>query len=236
VYALRPEGLAIEPNVAVAPCLQVRNYWAPNIARHEHKLLREWTQPADRPIHVWNYYCFPEEPGFLRGKWQCFPGFSAHRLAEEIHRYHRDGVRGVFLCGVGEQLDFYLTMKLYDDPSVTVDAVLTEFFGRYFGAAAGPMQEFYGGIERTFSDPRSYPADLIAGETQLHQTEELAWNHLGTEARMAGLGELLDRAASLARTDEERARVGWWRTGVWEPMVDGRRRHAETMRAGAARH
>jgi hypothetical protein len=139
VYAFRPADMVIEPNVAVAPCLQVRNYWAPRIAKHEQALYRQWAEPKDRPIHVWNYYCFPEEPGYLTGQWKCFPGFSAHRLAEEIDRYQRDGVRGVFLCGLGEQLDFYLTMKLYDDPASRVDGVLAEFFARYFGSAAGPM-------------------------------------------------------------------------------------------------
>lgn len=225
VYALRPRDLEIEPNVAVAPCLQVRNYWAPNIARHEHELLAQWTEPRDRPIHVWNYLCFPEESGFLTGKWNCFPGFSARRIAEEIARYHRGGVRGVFLCGLGEQLDFYLTMKLSDDPSADGDRLLAEFFGCYFGSAAAPMQKFYRRIEETFSDPRSYPADLIAGETQLHQTEELAWKHLGTEARMAELEKLIGQAESLARTAQENWRVGLWKSAVWDGMREGRQRY-----------
>lgn len=87
VYAFRPKDMVIEPNVAVAPCLQVRNYWAPHIAKHERRLYRQWAEPKDRPIFVWNYYCFPEEPGFLTGKWKCFPGFSAHRVGEEIALY-----------------------------------------------------------------------------------------------------------------------------------------------------
>ena len=236
VYALRPEGLAIEPNVAVAPCLQIRNYWAPNIERHEHELLRQWTEPGDRPIHVWNYCCFPEEPGVLTGQWKCFPGFSAHRVTQEIARYHRDGVRGVFLCGVGEQLDFYLTIKLQDDPAAEVDALLAEFFERYFGAAAAPMRAFYRVIEETFTGPRNYPADLISAETQLHQTEYLAWQVLGTEARMTELGHLIQQAEKLAGTHDEKARVGLWKTAVWLHMLDGRRDYLAKVRTGTSHH
>lgn len=141
----------------------------------------------------------------------------------------------MFLCGLGEQLDFYLTMKLYDDPSPGVDGILTEFFTRYFGAAAAPMQEFYHRIEETYSDPRNYPAALIAEETQLHQTEELAWKQLGTEARMADLGKLIQQAESSARTDQEKLHVGLWKTGVWEHMLDGRRQYLEHAQLADAR-
>ena len=72
----------------------------------------------------------------------CFPGFSAHELAKLARRFARDGVLGTFFCGIGEQVDFYVTAKLYDDATQDVDAILDEFFGRYFGAAARPMQAF----------------------------------------------------------------------------------------------
>ncbi len=224
VYAFRPTAFPVEPNVAVAPCLQIRNYWAPRIAAHEAEIFRSWAGPKDRPIHLWNYYCFPEEPGFLTGKWKCFPGFSAHRTAVEIARYQRNNVHGVFLCGIGEQLDFYLTMKLYDDPARSVDAILAEFFARYFGAAAGPMAAFYQRIEETYSESRNYPAELVASESQLHQTEEIAWKCLGTDPLMAELSKLIQQAETAARTSEEKMRVGQWKTGVWEHMLEGRRR------------
>jgi len=225
VYAFRPTEFALEPNVAVAPCLQVRNYWAPAIRRHEAEFYRTWVDARDRPIHLWNYYCFPEESGFLSGKWQCFPGFSSHLLADQIRDYARDGVRGVFLCGLGEQLDYYVTQKLYDDPAQDVDALLAEFFIRYFGAAAAPMARFYRVIEEAFTNPANYPPEVIASEAQQHQTPEIAWEWLGTAARMAQLGTLMDEATALASTPSERERVALWRRGVWDHMVEGRRRY-----------
>ncbi|MCX5637039.1 MAG: DUF4838 domain-containing protein [Planctomycetota bacterium] len=135
VYAYRPKDIDLESNIAVAPCLQPRNYWAPKIRENDIRFYEEWVSKKDRPIYLWNYYCFPEEVA-LGGKFNCFPGFSAHVCAEQIKMYHSDGVRGVFLCGIGEQVDYYLTMKMYDDPNINPDELLNEFFSRYFGVAS----------------------------------------------------------------------------------------------------
>lgn len=220
VYAYKPLDMEIEPNVSVAPCLQIRNYWAPKIEANEMFFYKQWVEGKYRPIYLWNYYCFPEEIA-INGKWHCFPGFSAHRMARQIKMYYADGVRGVFLCGIGEQVDFYLTMKLYDNPTADPDAILSEFFSRYFGAASEPMKRFYGRIEEIFSDPKSYPQDLISKETQLHQTKELAWKYLGNEHNMAELGALIDEAERLARTETEKRHVQLWKTGVWDYMKAG---------------
>jgi len=137
--------------------------------------------------------------------------------------YHRDGVRGVFLCGIGEQLDFYLTMKLYDDPSLDPDALLNEFFSRYFGAAAEPMRAFYTRIEEIFNNPANYPDEVRQVEKQFHQTETLAWKYLGTAERMKELGTFIERAGQLAVRDLEKKRVRTWQEGVWDYMVKGRK-------------
>ena len=229
VYAYPPEDFELEPNVAVAPCLQTRNYWAPKIKANDLFFYKQWVK-QDRPIHVWNYYCFPMEPALGQG-WHCFPGFSAHTHAEHIKMYHQDGVRGVFLCGIGEQVDYYLTMKLYDDATLDPDAVLDEFFSRYFGSAAKPMAAFYALIEQTFNDPANYPEEVREKDRQYHQNERTAWEWLGTEERMEQLGALMGQAEALAATEIERRRVDTWKRGVWDYMVEGRRKYFENASA-----
>jgi len=224
VYAFPPEDFDVEANVAVAPCLQPRNYWAPRIKQNDMAFYKQWTGQKDRRVYLWNYYCFPMEPAVIQ-KWYCFPGFNAHGHAEQIKMYHRDGVRGVFLCGIGEQLDFYLTMKLYDDPSLDPDALLNEFFTRYFGAAAEPMRAFYTRIEEIFNNSANYPDEVRQAEKQFHQTEELAWKYLGTAERMEALAGLIERAGQLAASDAEKKRVRTWREGVWNYMLEGRRKY-----------
>jgi hypothetical protein len=230
VYAFPPD-FPLEPNVAVAPCIQVRIFWAPLVAKNDMDFYRQWVDRHDRPIHLWNYCCFPMEPAVI-GKWNCFPGFSAHRIADLIKMYHRDGVRGVFLCGMGEQVDFYVMMKLYDDPTLDVDALLSEFFSRHFGAASESMKRFYLRIEDIFNDSNNYPEEVRTKETQFHQTEEFAWKYLGTEERMNELGTLMAQAEQLAKTDLEKQRVALWKKGVWDYMLQGRAKYLEKTRTG----
>jgi hypothetical protein len=215
-YYWYPTAFRLDPNVAIAPCMQVRNYWHMASYANELGYYSRWVSDG-RPVFLWNYYCFPEEPAVIN-RWHCFPGFSAHELAKLAQRYARDGVLGTFFCGIGEQVDFYVTMKLYDDATQDVDAILDEFFGRYFGAAARPMQAFYTFIEETYSNPAHW--DQNGGH---HQTEQVAWEILGTEDRMAHLQTLIEQAEELALTAPEQARVAFWKTGVWDYMVEGRR-------------
>ncbi|MBM3214384.1 DUF4838 domain-containing protein [Candidatus Poribacteria bacterium] len=221
VYAFRPTDFELEPNVAVAPCLQNRNYWAPLIRKNDIDLYKAWVEPRDRPIHLWNYYCFPMEPALISG-WKCFPGFNIRGHAAQIRMYHEDGVRGVFLCGIGEQVDYYVTMRLYHDATLDVEATLDEFFRLYFGRAAEPMKRFYDLIERRFADPSNYPDPIRQVETQYHQTAELAWKYLGTDGVMSELGRRIDEAEGLATDPLERERVASWRSAVWDYMVAGK--------------
>ena len=230
VYAYPPDGIELEPNVAVAPCLHPRNYWAPGLRANDMHIYEKWVLAKDRPIYLWNYYCFPMEPAAIKG-WHCFPGFSAHVLAEQIKMYHRDGVRGVFLCGIGEQVDYYLTMKMYDDPSIDPGELLDEFFTGYFGAAGKPMKRFYGLIEETFTNPDSYPEEVRTKDNHYHQTEYMAWEYLGTEKCMNRLGALMHKAIAQASTDIEQQRVATWKQGVWDYMVEGR--NAYLARSGS---
>lgn len=48
-------------------------------------------------------------------------------MGEQMRMYATDGVKGVYLCGLSEQIDFYLTMKLFDNPSLDTDEILDEF-------------------------------------------------------------------------------------------------------------
>lgn len=217
-YYWYPTEFKLEPNVAIAPCMAVRNHWHLGYRANELLHYGKWVE-GDRPIFLWNYYCFPEEPSLIH-KWHCFPGFMAHYLAGMVKQYAKDGIQGVFLCGIGEQVDFYITMKLYDDPTADIDALLTEFFTLYFGEAAEPMQAFYTLIEQTYSNPENW--DQTSG---FHQTETISWEVLGTKQRMTKLDTLMTEAEELADAPLEKARVAQWKKGVWLYMKNGREGH-----------
>ncbi len=223
VYAYFPDGMALEDNIAVAPCLHTRNYWAPGMKRNEMKFYKKWIQESKssgRDIFLWSYLGFPTERGLVTD-FHVFPGFNAHATGEQVRMYAADGVKGVYLCGLSEQVDFYLTMKLFDNPTLNTDDILDEFFHLYFGEAAEPMKKFYAKIESVYSNPASYPFDIQTREAQLHQTKELAWKYLGTPEVMKELKEYIEEAEQIAKYPKEKERVNSWKVGIWNYMLVG---------------
>lgn len=227
VYAYMPEDMTLEDNISVAPCLHPRNYWAPKMKENEVDYYKKWieeSKKSGRPVYLWNYLCFPTERGLVQN-FHVFPGFSIHEVAGQIKIYAKDKVRGIFLCGIGEQLDFYITMKLYDNPSLDPDKLIDEFFTSYFGKAAKPMSDFYDKIESVYSDSKNYPSDIQTKDAQFHQTESIAWEYLGTDKVMEELEKLVHKAQAAASTPVEKARVDSWVTGVWEYMTTGKAKY-----------
>ncbi|BCI62984.1 DUF4838 domain-containing protein [Coprobacter secundus] len=227
VYAYLPKDITLEDNISVAPCLHPRNYWAPKMKENEIDFYKEWiieSKKSGRPIYLWNYLCFPTERGLIQN-FNVFPGFNIHEVSEQIKMYVQDGVQGIFLCGIGEQLDFYTTMKLYDDATADTDKIINEFFTSYFGNAAQPMQNFYRKIESIYSNPNNYPSNIQTKDAQFHQTEEIAWKYLGTDTVMEELGKHINDALQAASTPIEKARVESWSNGIWEYMKAGKEKY-----------
>lgn len=225
-YAYRPRKIRLEPNISLQMCLHARHQWAPGMKANDLGFYRDWVSREEgRPLYLWLYYCFPElncEPQ----QFHCFPGFSAHHLDRQIKMFARDGIRGALLDGLGEQVDLYVTFKLFDDPSLNIDALLDDFFARYYGPAAEPMKRFYLQIEGTYSNPANYPKEVRRNHKgQFHQNEEIAWKYLGTETRMAELGTLMDEATRLATGEVEKQRVALFRRAVWDYMTEGRKQY-----------
>jgi hypothetical protein len=231
-YGYYPRKVRPESNVMVQLCLFTRNWWCPSIERNERKVLDDWRRhDSSRPLYLWLYYCFPALS--RHGKFHHFPGFFAHSVVRQMHLYHDARIRGIFLEHSSEfgasylmdQLEFYLTFKLADDPRLDGNKLIEEFFTRYYGAAAAPMKALYCAIEDTFTDPKNYPPDIQNSPAHQHQTATLAWDSLGTPARMAEFAKLMDAARAAARTPIEKARVALFEKGIWDYMVEGRKQH-----------
>ena len=227
-YSYYPDKIELEPNISISPCLHNRNYMSPEIKKHEMKWYKDWVANAKAPIYLWNYSTFPTERGVLgigsfdgSGPWNVFPGFSAQIQHELIQMYHEDGIRGVFLCGIGEQLDYYLAMKHYDNPDLDLNGALDEFFTKYFGPAGPSMRKFYERIEEVYNDYSKYP-ERVKGENHFHQDEELAWKHLGTNSVMQELEGYISEAKMAKLSLEEQKRLKGWTEGVWDYMVKGK--------------
>ncbi len=210
-----PPSFALEPNVAVAPCLQICYFNEKGVRANNEAFYELWQADKNRRFHVWNYFHHPMERAIIQG-WKCFPCFMPEVISDWVKRYDHDGVRGFYLCGIGEQLDYYLYMQTAFNTATDCRPLVDEFFTRYFGAAAEPMKQFYYRI-----------VEINRDEGVLGSSPESSWERLGTPERMQELGALIDRAVSQARTETEQRRVDTWKRGVWDYMVDGRRAYVE---------
>lgn len=233
-HAAPPKRVHLEPNVVVQFCFAC-NRLPFDRASYEHEidLLNQWAaQEKERPLYLWLYYTFPVEIA-NNGGFHCFPGFFVHAIGEQFELFRKRGIRGMFHCGYGQEVEAYVTYRLMDDPTLAVAALLDDYFGGLYGAAAGPMKQLYLAIEQTYSTPANYPASIASGrsESHHHQTEAIAWGWLGTERRLAVFASLLQQAKALAQTDVERQRLLLFERGVWDYMVAGRQRYLERVRA-----
>jgi len=209
-YTYPPKGLELEPNICVAPCLQIcYGYDKKTYYENDLAIYRAWLDEGDRPLYLWNYFHHPMEPAVI-GKWNCFPCFMPDVISREIKRYHKDGIRGVFLCGIGQQLDYYLYVQTAFDVDTDYKELVDEFFALYFGGASEPMKTFYYRI-----------SEINREEAVVGTSPEKSWAKLGTPERMKELGIYIDEAVKLAETDIEKTRVETWKKGVWEYMKAG---------------
>jgi len=182
-------------------------------------LYHDWLQKTKAPIFLWNYYHHPMEPAII-DKFKCFPNVMVHETARTMRMFIEDGIRGIFICGEQDMLEGYVIAKIWDDPTLDADALLNEFFTRYFSAAAEPMKAFYLKIEDIATNPENYKRPCYRRNGI--DWKNVAWAMLGTEERMKQLGELMTQAQSLAQTDIEKQRVGLWNDALWKWMEEGR--------------
>jgi len=207
----------LESNVAVAPCMQLC-YGYTGVFKSDEKFYNEWIEEnkrSGRRLHVWNYFHHPMERA-LMGGFKCFPCFMPDMISKWVKRYVRDGVRGYYLCGVPQQLDYYLYMQTAFNAETDYKVLIDEFFTLYFGNAAEPMKKFYFRI-----------SEINKEERTLGGSEKESWDQLGTKERMKELGTLMDRAIKLVSTDIEKRRVATWKKGLWDYMVEGRRQYVK---------
>jgi hypothetical protein len=232
-YAYPPATLKLEPNVSVQICMNPRSIEALFVQENNSRILREWVaESKDRRKYLWLYYCFPAlEASLDKPQWRCFPSFFAHSIPNQMKAYVAAGIRGLFyepsyLAGVRsqsplmDQIEFYVTWKLADDPNLDGTKLIDEFFTRYYGAAAKPMQAVYELIEKTYGEPEPAPE---------RRDEQHSWTKLGTEKTMAELGKLMDEARKSAYTDIEKERVALFDKGIWHYMRAGRKAYLQKI-------
>jgi hypothetical protein len=232
-YAYYPTWAGCERNVIVQTCLHTRNWWCPSMEANDRKVIAQWRQAdPNRPLYLWLYYNFPALNAQY-GDFRYFPGYFAHQAVKQMKLYHDNRFQGIFMEHSSEfgqstlmdQVEFFVTLKLADDPTLDGDALIDEFFSRYYGHAARPMQQLYDSMEDLFTNPKYYPERIRKSPGHQHQDAELAWDWLGTPAHLAKLQPLMDQAVAAAATPLEKQRVDLFKRGQWDYVVGGREQY-----------
>jgi hypothetical protein len=128
-------------------------------------------------------------------------------------------------------LNFYVAAKLADDPSIDVDALLADYYARFYGPAAEPMRRYAGVFE-----------GAMRRSTQTGDGG-FTWVSMFTPALVAEAGTALAQAEVAARRGPEKfisrvafARLGFAYTEAFAMMLDaGQRRDVRGVLEWSAR-
>jgi hypothetical protein len=92
-----------------------------------------------------------------------YAGFTypaLYAFIENVRAYHRLGLRGVYICGLGgwkhlEHAYSYVIPRILWDPEQDAGALLDEFCAAWYGPAAGPMREYIDWLHHSAMASRS---------------------------------------------------------------------------------
>ena len=187
-------------------------------------------------MRKWNGYTVPNGFTYYIYNWGWYPllGFTPKRsvagLVDQVQRFHRYGLKGIYRCGYGEMFGmegpaYWVFNKLVEDPDVDVRGALEQYYAGAFGPAAMPMKKFYEDLEEPLAEVEklnSTKASDLVGSTIKHPKDRGPIDALATvytpervermeaalkEAeRTQGLSEKQVRRLELVRTEWNYAR------------------------------
>ena len=110
----------------------------------------QWLKVSSR-LFIYEYYAID---GMKRAN---LPWPLAHTIIKDIPYYHDRGVEGFYTQLDGALwhrlgLNYYLAAKLCWNADLNVDALLADYFAKFYGPAAGPMHDYFMAMEHSMQD------------------------------------------------------------------------------------
>jgi len=181
-------------------------------------------------MHRWDGYTVPHGFAYYIYNWGWYPllGFTPKRsiagLVDQVKRFDRYGIKGVYRCGYGEMYGmegpaYWVYNHLMADPELDVPACLSAYYRGAFGPAAEPMRRFYEDLEAPLSEVEKMNStkmsDLV--ESTIKRTKERgpirALSKIYTEDRVARMDAALkDARQTPGLTDKHLRRLQLVRT------------------------
>jgi len=138
--------------------------------RQEFKgIMYRWAELLQGRLAIYDY-----DQGQL--VWRDLPNPSQHAFAQDVRHYRKAGILGVNTESRGATattfLNLFFRLQLLWNPDADVDALLAEFYPKFYGPAAAPMAEYWNAIFAAWKDtiatehehfvaPAIYTPDLV---------------------------------------------------------------------------
>jgi hypothetical protein len=179
------------------------------------QILDQWGKLSPH-LFVYEYYTIS---GMSRAG---LPWPVVHTLRRDIPFYRQRGVEGFYTQFNEGQfyqlgLNYYLTAKLCWDADLNVEALLTDYFEKFYGPAAAPMRDYFMTMERSMQQWNGCVSYGLQGVTGM----KVIGPKIFTPEVLARMGARLEKAERLSAGDETLAR----RVSL------ARRMYAETQQA-----
>jgi hypothetical protein len=134
------------------------------------------------------------------------PYWRSRAISSDMRLFHKRNVVGFTTEGTNTffrtGLNSYMRTRLMWDVNADADAILADFYTRFFGPAAAPMQQFIESVETMLQTTQDHIA---------YQPFNYDWTATYPPDKIAALGVLLDQAEKLADTAEIKNRLQMYR-------------------------
>ena len=181
-------GVTYEPSVEFQPNQEFR------------KILDQWRRLSPH-LFIYEYYSIG---GMAQGN---LPWPLVHTIREDLPYYRKCGVEG-FYTQLSESLwhrlglNFYLAAKLCWNADLDADALLDDYFEKFYGPAAAPMRDSFMAMEQSMQGWNQCVSYGLQGVSDM----KVIGPKIFTPQVMTRMGDCLEQAEHLTTHDETLAK------------------------------
>lgn len=240
-YTDPPEGIRFEPNVGVMICRMPYRYWHAGYHRRDYQQIHSFLDDCGvGTLFTWEYLIHPwvdsnpftpviprinaEDARFLAN----FPAFGGGYMQLQLDTVKKDGKPSglVWSHPVMDHFRLYFRLKLYDDRTLNVDTLLSEYYEKFYGPAGPQVRALVEALEGRWRDPQAREASGAFPHQYGSSNARVWWEFLGTAEFMDRAEGLMARARSAAPSGSVYARrVDLLDKGVLQLLKNNRANH-----------
>jgi len=241
-YTDPPEGIKFGPNVGVMICRMPYRYWNQGYKDRDYDDIRRFMEDCGAGrLFTWEYLLHPwvdsnpfppviprinaEDAKHLTN----IPGFGGGYMQLQRNRLKKDGKDNgdVWSSPVLDHFRLYFRLKLYDDKTLDVEEMLSDYYAKFYGPAAGQVREFIEALEGRWCDKKVRQASGALPYEYGSSNARVWWEFLGTPDFIKKAEGLMAKAQKAAPAGSVYARrVDLLDKGIMQLILNNRRNYA----------